>query len=327
MLKTRVLTLLTLTALACAPHAAGQARPEPAPAAWSRYMYPGEEFSVELPGMPQVFHTRRGIREAHFESQKVHVFGLNAGEVVYMIVAFDKPRSIESDEHLAGYVWGGRGLTPKGEVKVGGAAGREYDIALGIKGRARLFRMKEHAYLLQAFSDVEGQGEAVGRFLNSFVLGARPAGQLIADDPPATPLEEPTKERRIPGFVGVGPKRGGDTEGSSALGVGGSTFGAAALGDGPYKASEVGRKALIAFKPDPGHSVDVRRQEPGGLVRLRAVLSSSGKVTDISVVNPLPEGLTERAVKAARHILFFPAVKDGRRVSQYAELEYNFNMY
>jgi TonB family protein len=64
-----------------------------------------------------------------------------------------------------------------------------------------------------------------------------------------------------------------------------------------------------------------------GVVRLRVVLGSNGKVTNISVVKGLPDGLTEKAVAAARRMLFLPAGKDGREVSQYAVLEYNFSIY
>jgi hypothetical protein len=41
----------------------------------------------------------------------------------------------------------------------------------------------------------------------------------------------------------------------------------------------------------------------------------------------LPEGLTEQAIEAARDIEFKPASKDGRPVSQYVTVEYNFNIY
>jgi TonB family protein len=64
-----------------------------------------------------------------------------------------------------------------------------------------------------------------------------------------------------------------------------------------------------------------------GVVRLRVVLSSKGRVTNISVVKGLPDRLTERAIYAARHMLFLPAQKDGREVSQFVILEYNFNIY
>jgi hypothetical protein len=50
-------------------------------------------------------------------------------------------------------------------------------------------------------------------------------------------------------------------------------------------------------------------------------------VTSIKAVNPLPYGLTERAIAAAHEIKFIPAVKDGHTVSQWIQIEYNFNLY
>jgi hypothetical protein len=38
-------------------------------------------------------------------------------------------------------------------------------------------------------------------------------------------------------------------------------------------------------------------------------------------------GLTEKAVAAARLILFAPATRNGQPVSMYMQLEYNFNLY
>jgi hypothetical protein len=37
--------------------------------------------------------------------------------------------------------------------------------------------------------------------------------------------------------------------------------------------------------------------------------------------------LTQMAVEAARQIKFTPSSKDGRAVSMYIQLEYNFNLY
>ena len=64
-----------------------------------------------------------------------------------------------------------------------------------------------------------------------------------------------------------------------------------------------------------------------GTVRLRLTLSASGQVTGITPVSRLPDGLTEMAIRAAIHIKFIPAIKDGHRVSQYVTIEYNFNIY
>ena len=70
-----------------------------------------------------------------------------------------------------------------------------------------------------------------------------------------------------------------------------------------------------------------RKNNVTGVVRLRAILSASGAVTNITTVKSLPDGLTEKAIAAARQIKFRPAQKDGRTVSQYVVLEYNFNIY
>ena len=298
-MKTKVLLSLILFVPACAPVANVRAQP----AAWSRYTYPGEEFSVEMPSMPWAFHTVRAISLTSDESEKVNVFGRYAGGVVYMVVSFDRPHSVEPDDRLAAYFWNGRGLTRTGEVKLGGLTGREYDISLdfggGFRGKARFFRTKGRAYLVEAFSNADGHGEEFGRFLNSFALGAKPSGESIRDDAPYTP----PKETPTPGA------------------------GAAPAGEGPYKSTELVRKAVIVFKPEPGYTEEARRNDITGVVRLRAVLTPAGEVTNISVVKGLPDGLTQRAIAAARHILFFPAEKDGRTVSQYVVLEYNFNIY
>jgi hypothetical protein len=45
------------------------------------------------------------------------------------------------------------------------------------------------------------------------------------------------------------------------------------------------------------------------------------------MVRGLPYGLTEKTMEAARHIKFAPAMKDGRPVSLYIQIEYNFNLY
>ena len=129
---------------------------------------------------------------------------------------------------------------------------------------------------------------------------------------------------------GFGPGRGGNTGGGDRNEGGGGPGGGGGGGPDysrPFKASEVTRKAVITFKPEPQFTEEARKNNVTGLVKLRLLLSSSGSVGNISVVKGLPDGLTERAIQAARQIRFTPAEKDGRRVSQYIVIEYNFNIY
>jgi hypothetical protein len=60
---------------------------------------------------------------------------------------------------------------------------------------------------------------------------------------------------------------------------------------------------------------------------LRVVFAGNGDVVQIRAVHTLPFGLTERAIAAARQIKFVPAVRGGRPVSVFMQLEYNFNLY
>jgi hypothetical protein len=60
---------------------------------------------------------------------------------------------------------------------------------------------------------------------------------------------------------------------------------------------------------------------------LRAIFAANGRVVGIHAVSGLAGGLTEQAIDAARHIRFVPASKDGRPVSMFVQLEYNFNFY
>lgn len=90
---------------------------------------------------------------------------------------------------------------------------------------------------------------------------------------------------------------------------------------------EVTTKARILSKPEPSYTDAARNSGVRGIVVLRAVFAADGTVQHILVLTGLPEGLTERAIKAARLIKFEPATVNGTPVSMAVQLEYNFNLY
>lgn len=98
-------------------------------------------------------------------------------------------------------------------------------------------------------------------------------------------------------------------------------------GDTVYSPIEVSQGAKIKKKAEPQYSQEAKARGVEGTVVLQAVLASSGKVTDITVVKGLPYGLTEKAIEAARKIKFEPALKENRPVSTLVQLEYNFDLY
>jgi TonB family protein len=98
-------------------------------------------------------------------------------------------------------------------------------------------------------------------------------------------------------------------------------------GEPIYTAKDVDQKARITRFFPPDYTEEARRNKVTGIVILKVVLSSNGQITNISVVSGLPFGLTERAIAAARKLQFVPAVKDGKNVSMWTQVEYNFNLY
>jgi TonB family protein len=94
-----------------------------------------------------------------------------------------------------------------------------------------------------------------------------------------------------------------------------------------YAGKDVDQRARVLDKPKPFYTEAARKNVVSGQVVLRAVLASSGQVTNIRVISGLPHGLTEQAIAAARKLKFTPAMKDGRAVSQEIQLEYNFSPY
>lgn len=128
---------------------------------------------------------------------------------------------------------------------------------------------------------------------------------------------------------GVGPGRGGNTGGGDRNDGGGGPGGGGGGTDysKTFAARDVTRKAQITSKPEPLYTEEARKNQVTGTVRLRLILGASGSVSGITPVSRLPDGLTEKAIEAARRISFKPAEKDGRKVSQYVTIEYNFNIY
>ena len=93
-------------------------------------------------------------------------------------------------------------------------------------------------------------------------------------------------------------------------------------------------KVLIKSKPEPHYPEEARKEKVEATIVLRAIFTSSGKVTNIKFVKVIPtdvsrdlvKDLKKRCIEAARQIKFEPATRDGHPVSMYVELEYNFSL-
>jgi TonB family protein len=150
---------------------------------------------------------------------------------------------------------------------------------------------------------------------------AAQSGRVRRAEPAATPeqkSERPEGARAQGGGRAVTGEATGDGDGEPDRDEAGGRI---------YPARQVDQKARLLSRPQPAYPRRARRNEVRGTVRLRVVLAASGKVEKISVIRGLPDGVTEEAIKAARAIRFVPAERDGRKVSQWAIIEYNFQIY
>lgn len=97
----------------------------------------------------------------------------------------------------------------------------------------------------------------------------------------------------------------------------------------PLTRDKVAVRAVIKSRPNPSYPRAARDHEVVGTVKLRIILGSDGRVGDkIDVLEGLPHGVTEEAIKAARRIKFEPARReDGSPASQYVIVLYHFNIY
>lgn len=238
-------------------------------------------------------------------------------------------------------------MTYQGELSMV-VPGREYLITLGNKlGLTRFYLTDKQVYVLTVLN-AEPTGVGAQRFINSFSLklpGKEVATSLQEDllvGPPVKvspsssgPTASYSQPQVLPPSFGAGtgggisPGPGNMGGGDRKIGSGETAAGASGSTDDKrvFSGREVTARARVLAKPEPQYTEPARKYAVTGTVILRGVLSSSGEVTNLTVMRKLPHGLTEKALTAAKEIKFTPALKDGREVSMYIQLEYHFHLY
>lgn len=83
----------------------------------------------------------------------------------------------------------------------------------------------------------------------------------------------------------------------------------------------------ITFQPKATYTDAARSNNVQGAVRLKITLLASGQVGSIVPVTRLPDGLTEKAIAAAKQIRFEPKLVNGVPVSVVVTREYTFTIY
>ncbi len=168
-----------------------------------------------------------------------------------------------------------------------------------------------------------------------------PVPMTIVGDPglkmPRGPIGDPLG---VPAPPSSGPGTGGGIGRSSGGGVGGGQGGGLGAGRGgntgggdmglgggrsvePMTAS---LRPTILYREKAKYTEEARQNKVQGVVVLQVVFHVNGSITEVKVVRGLPDGLTEKAIEAAKRIRFNPAVKNGSPVSVRGQLEFSFNL-
>jgi TonB family protein len=99
------------------------------------------------------------------------------------------------------------------------------------------------------------------------------------------------------------------------------------IGAGSIEPMTKDLRPTITYREKAKYTVEARDNGVEGTVVLRVVFHANGSITDIKVIRGLPDGLTEKAIEAAKKIRFTPAMRDEAPVSVRGSLEYTFNLY
>jgi TonB family protein len=259
---------------------------------WKRYTIRREEFSVMLPAPPAMASRKVMVMQLAKERQQ-HTLGAYADGLVFTVLCVENlnPReSVEDYLEREIFTHAGWERTSQKELTLNGFKGKQYTIPNKIPGTMQIFATRSHICRFHAFG--AGMDDArIQQFFSSVILGDKNAGIEVK-------------------------------EGS------GSSYKAAPQDNAnAFTVKEVDRRPFIAFKPEPTYTEQARQNALAGSVILKLIFTADGSVTNIKVASGLPYGLEENAIEAAKKIKFIPAMKDGKLVSTWMQLEYNFNFY
>lgn len=76
----------------------------------------------------------------------------------------------------------------------------------------------------------------------------------------------------------------------------------------------------------PYYTEEARASHISGSVKVRILFNADATIGEVKVLSPLGGGLDEKAVEAARRMVFLPAMKEGKFVPFWMPVEMTFNL-
>ena len=93
-----------------------------------------------------------------------------------------------------------------------------------------------------------------------------------------------------------------------------------------FSSQRISRQIQILRKPPPGYTSRARQNGTAGRIRVRVGFLRNGKIGFIIPLSYLADGLTDRAIAAAKRIRFKPAKRNGTPVSMVKTVVYSFSI-
>lgn len=265
------------------------ARPQtPNSPRWTLYSVKGERISIALPVLP-VMETSKEARMRPQKDRERRIVKCSANGVVYTVHIVENPKPRLS---LETFIQEQTTANPTDNLT-----------------SERNFSLDGYAAKEFAYADGKGLVQFVATDDKLYEVRAHGAA---ADDPRINTFFHYVSLKKRDGVIQVS-----DSVQAGAL----------EAGAGIYTGKQVDTKVRLIKKPEPTYAEKARSKQITGTVILKCVFAADGNVSNIRVVSGLPYGLTEKAIEAARKIKFVPATKDGKNVSMWMQLEYNFNLY
>ena len=260
-------------------------------APWKLYTIGGEDFSVALPAIPVLDKTYEELDNGK-KRRRIYTMGTYADGVVYVITVVENPDSRQSlESFLKLRTFRDSSIT---DANLNGFPGKNVTYADVMR---QLFATKNRLYEFHAMG-APLDDPRMTTFFSSLSLRKKTDSIEVVDGP--------FLPDKLPAEVEPAP---------------------AAEFNTVFSSKDVDKRVRLGMKPAPSYTEEARANALTGTVVLKCILASNGSITNIRTVSGLPYGLTEKAIAAARKIKFIPAIKDGKFVSIWMQLEYNFNLY
>ena len=220
------------------------------------------------------------------ETRGEEILKASAGGILYRVDIFENRNGEQKlKEFIKDLTQTGWDLGTERSVTVNGVEGKEY-LTQSKQTVAQFFSTKRHLYRF-ATSGAVATDPRVNQFFSSISFDKKTAGIKVKSD------GKPLYYRDDLGEVFTG--------------------------------KNVERKVRLLSKPEPSYPQKAVENGARGRVTLVAAFAATGQVVNIRVLySNTGDVLVHAAIEAARKIRFEPAMKDGKPVSMWMQLEYNF---